>query len=89
MKLCKVVATVAATLKHPVLTHQKLLCVEPLDEEIKKSGSSFIAIDRVQAGVGDVVLVNSEGGGARMLFGVDDGPIRSVIVGVVDRIDLY
>lgn len=87
MKLCRVEGTVVATEKHPSYVGQKLLVVQPLDDRKKAEGTSFLAVDRVQAGTGDVVLVNQEGNGARQLFGVDVLPIRSVIVGIVDRVD--
>jgi microcompartment protein CcmK/EutM len=50
-------------------------------------GDSFLAVDRVQAGVGDTVLVNQEGNGARQLLKMGQQvPIRSLIVGVVDEV---
>ena len=82
MKLCKVEGSVVGAVHHKVYDGQKLLIVTPVD-----GGDSFLAVDRVQAGVGDTVLVNQEGNGARQVFGLsprDPLPIRSVIVGVVD-----
>ena len=61
--------------------------VQPVDERGAEVGHSFLAVDRVQAGEGDLVLVNSEGNGARQLFRAAKLPIRSVIVGVVDLMD--
>ncbi len=90
MKLCRVIGTVVATVKHPAFDGQKLLACQPLDAAGRFAGDSFLAVDRVQAGVGDRVLVNQEGNGARQIFGLkatDKLPIRSVIVGVVDRVD--
>jgi microcompartment protein CcmK/EutM len=64
------------------------LFVPPIDDRGAVVGHSFLAVDRVvQAGEGDIVLVNSEGNGARQLFKVAKLPIRSVIVGVVDQVD--
>ncbi|PID38756.1 MAG: hypothetical protein CSA24_00270 [Deltaproteobacteria bacterium] len=88
MKLCRVVGTVVAAVKHPTLVGTKLLAVEPVDEDRCPAGSSYLAVDRVQAGVGDLVLVNSEGGGARQLSGLSQSPMRSLIVGIVDRVDV-
>ncbi len=88
MKLCRVKGTVVSTAKHPSYAGLKLLVVQPLDEAGKDQGPSFLAVDRAQAGEGDLVLVNSEGSGARQMFGIPKLPIRSVIVGVVDRVDL-
>ena len=88
MKLCRVKGTAVATVKHPALVGTTLLVVQPLDQQLQSSGSSFLAVDRVQAGEGDLVLVNSEGGGARQLMGLDQGPIRSLVVGIVDAVDI-
>jgi ethanolamine utilization protein EutN len=82
MKLCRVEGTVVGSVHHPVYDGQKLLIVTPID-----GGDSFLAVDRVQAGVGDVVLVNQEGNGARQLLKMGQQvPIRSLIVGIVDEV---
>lgn len=87
MKMCRVKGTVVSTVKQPAYLGLKLLVVQPLDEEGKEQGNSFLAVDRVQAGEGDLVLVNSEGSGARQMFRAQKLPIRSVIVGIIDRVD--
>ena len=82
MKLCRVEGSVVAAVHHPVYDGQKLLIVTPVD-----GGDSFLAVDRVQAGVGDTVLVNQEGNGARQLLKMGQQvPIRSLIVGIVDEV---
>jgi len=82
MKLCRVEGTVVGAVHHPVYDGQKLLIVTPVD-----GGDSFLAVDRVQAGVGDTVLVNQEGNGARQLLKMGQQvPIRSLIVGIVDEV---
>jgi ethanolamine utilization protein EutN len=82
MKLCRVEGSVVGTAHHPVYDGMKLLIVQPVD-----GGDSFLAVDRVQAGVGDIVLVNQEGNGARQLLKLGQQvPIRSLIVGVVDEV---
>ncbi len=88
MKLCKVKGTVVATAKLPCYEGLKLLVVQPVDAEGRSQGSSFLAVDRVQAGEGDLVLVNSEGNGARQLFRASILPIRSLILGIVDSVDI-
>ena len=88
MILCRVEGTVVATAHHPAFDGKKLLVVQPLDEAGAARGDSFLAVDRVQAGVGDVVLVNREGNGNRQLL--KQGaivPIRSLIVGIVDEVE--
>ena len=62
----------------------------PVDASGKVVGEQFVAVDRAQAGVGDTVLINAEGGGARLVFGrklTDALAIQDVIVGVVDAFD--
>lgn len=89
MTLCKVLGTVVATQKHPAFEGRKLLLVQPLDEHQKPAGRSFIAIDhKSSAGKGDTVLVMREGGGVRQLVGNPKAPIRSIIVGVVDEVQV-
>lgn len=90
MKLAKVIGSVTATAKHPAYEAQTMLLCEPMDPQGHPTGPSFIAVDRANAGVGDTVLVNQEGNGARQMFGMkptDKLPIRSVIVGVVDHVE--
>ncbi len=86
MKLCRVLGPVVATAKHKTYVGRKLLAVQPLDENGSSIGSSFLAVDDVQAGPGDVVLVMQEGNGVRQLLKAKDLPIRSLIVGIVDRV---
>jgi ethanolamine utilization protein EutN len=90
MTLCKVLGPVIATVKHDAFQGLKLLVVQPVDEAGKAAGDSFLAVDRVSfAGEGDTVLVLREGTGIRQLFGVAPTgklPIRSCVVGVVDRV---
>lgn len=88
MTLCRVLGSVTSTVKHPKYLGLKLMVVEPLNEHGKPNGKSFLAADRVQAGPGDVVLVMREGNGVRQLFKETILPIRSIIAGIVDRVDL-
>jgi microcompartment protein CcmK/EutM len=87
MKLCRVLGSVVATAKHPMYVGRKLLAVQPLDEHGADSGASFLVVDDVQAGRGDVVLVMQEGNGVRQLLKLGTQvPIRSLIVGIVDKV---
>ena len=88
MKLCRVVGNVVSTVKHRAFDGHKLLLCQPIDQRGEDTGDAILAVDRVQAGVGDRVIVNQEGNGSRQLLGTIDGklPIRSVIVGIVDDV---
>ena len=88
MILAKVKGTVTATLKHPAYIGKKVLVVQPIEHTtMKDKGGSFLAVDSVQAGVGDTVLVAREGSTARQILGKDTDPFHSVILGIVDEID--
>jgi ethanolamine utilization protein EutN len=88
VRLCRVKGNIVATVKHPAFHARKLMIVQPLDERRQDAGDSFIAIDLAQAGPGDTVLVLSEGTGVRQLLREPKAPIRSVIVGIVDHVDV-
>ncbi|MEO8703664.1 MAG: EutN/CcmL family microcompartment protein [Kofleriaceae bacterium] len=89
MKHCRVVGPMWAAVKHPAYAGRPLFVVQPLDETGKDSGASFVAVDTAQAGVGDQVLVLTEGNGVRQILKQGDiVPIRSVIVGIVDHVEI-
>ncbi|MHB1844277.1 MAG: EutN/CcmL family microcompartment protein [Deltaproteobacteria bacterium] len=89
MRLCRVIGPVVSTVKHEAFAGRALLSVQPIDERAQDTGRSFLAIDRVQAGPGDRVLVLSEGSGVRQILGAKaPPPIRSLIVGIVDAVSL-
>ncbi|GMU62008.1 MAG: EutN/CcmL family microcompartment protein [Myxococcales bacterium] len=89
MNLCRVLGTVVATEKHPSFHGRKILVVQPVDETLAPLGKSFLAVDNTSsAGKGDVVLVLNEGSGTRQVLGDKQAPIRSLVMGVVDRLDL-
>ncbi|MFT3714271.1 MAG: EutN/CcmL family microcompartment protein [Archangium sp.] len=89
MNLCKVLGTVVATEKLAVFAGRKILVVQPLDETQKPMGKSYLAIDHTScAGKGDTVLVMNEGSGVRQVLQDKTAPIRSLIVGVVDAVDV-
>lgn len=88
MEIGKVIGTIVSTIKHPAYHSKKLLVVQPMHEAMQKEPESFIAIDQTHAGIGDTVLVLREGNGARQVTEIEDAPIISVIVGILDSIEL-
>ena len=88
MILGKVVGTVVTTISHAHFKNRRLLVVQPLLIEGEKADEDFIALDNTQAGIGDTVLVNREGNGARQVLGLPDGCVISVIVGIVDSVSV-
>lgn len=88
MIIGKVTGTVVTTVSHPHYKNRRLLIVQPLMLPGAEPEGDFLALDNTQAGVGDTVLVNREGNGARQVLENPDGCIISVIVGIVDSLYL-
>jgi microcompartment protein CcmK/EutM len=88
MKLCRVTGNVVATVKHEAYRGHKLMIVQPIDERGADTGTTFLAVDLAQAGPGDRVLVMQEGNGVRQILKQPKLPIRSIIVGIVDQVDV-
>jgi len=83
--LARIVGTVVATRKDPRLVSNKLLLVRPVDPKGKAEGNHLVAVDTVDAGVGETVLIVS-GSSARMASGMKDCPVDAAIVGIVDTV---
>jgi microcompartment protein CcmK/EutM len=88
MLLAKIVGTVVATRKDPRLVSNKLLIVRPMDPRGKAEGSYLVAVDTVDAGVGETVLIVS-GSSARMASGLKDCPVDAAVVGIVDEVSMH
>lgn len=86
MLLGRIKGNVVSTIKHPCFKGHKMLIVQPIDGDGKDIGKPILSCDTVQAGPGDVVLVQQEGNTARQLLGTKDDPFHSVIVGIVDKV---
>jgi ethanolamine utilization protein EutN len=85
--LARIVGTVVATRKDPRLVSNKLLVVRPVDPRGKADGNYLVAVDTVDAGVGETVLVVS-GSSARLASGMKDCPVDAAIVGIVDTVSV-
>ncbi|GJQ51362.1 MAG: EutN/CcmL family microcompartment protein [Anaerolineaceae bacterium] len=88
MIIGKVVGTVVTTISHAHYKNRRLLVVQPLLADGEQADEDFIALDNSHAGIGDTVLVNREGNGARQVLGNPDACVISVIVGIVDSVNL-
>ena len=84
MRLCRVEGSVDATMKDPSLSGKKIMVVQPLNTIGRADGSSFLALDQVGAGRGDLVLVMKEGGGARIVLQDKKSPVQTLIIAIVD-----
>jgi ethanolamine utilization protein EutN len=87
MILARVIGTVVATRKDDRLVSSKLLVVRPIDPTGRTEGNYLVAVDTVDAGSSETVLVVS-GSSARMAAGLKDSPVDAAIVGVVDAVDV-
>jgi len=85
--IAKIVGTVVATRKDPRLVSNKLLVARAMDPRGKADGSYLVAVDTVDAGVGETVLIVS-GSSARMAAGMKDCPVDAAVVGIIDTIDV-
>ena len=87
MKLGRVEATVVSTIQAPAFDGRRLLLCTLLDASGTPADGYLIAVDTVGAGAGETVLLLDEGGSARQILGLEHGPTRAVVVGIVDAVD--
>ena len=87
MLLARIVGTVVATRKDPRLVSNKLLLARPVDPQGKAEANYLVAVDTVDAGIGETVLIVS-GSSARMAAGMKDCPVDAAVVGIIDHVDL-
>lgn len=86
MLLGRVIGTTTSTVKHPSMEGWKLLVVQPL----KPDGRSFdgdpqIAVETLGAGIGDLVVISSDGKGTRQMLDSGTSPVRWMVLGIVDE----
>ena len=93
MFLARVTGSVVATQKVSSMVGSKLLTVEPLRvepanrEKLIGTGRTFVCVDTVGAGLGEMVLI-VQGSSARMLPDAEKLPVDSAIIGIVDRVNV-
>lgn len=89
MVLAKVIGTVTCTMKEQRYAGKRIMVVQPVNSNGEKQGRSMLAIDGVQSGVGDLVVVFDEGGSARAILDCTTCvTIRTVIGAIVDKVSL-
>ena len=88
MILCKVLGNVTSTVKHPEYYGKRIMSVQPINPETgEMRGKSFLSVDTVSSGPGEIVLVNKEGGSSRIAVKNEWAPVHSTITAIVDNID--
>ena len=80
-----VIGHATATVKHPSLTGWRMVIVQPLNNARQPEADPVIAVDKLGSGPGSVVVLNSDGKGARELIGDDKSPVRWFVIGIVDE----
>jgi len=88
MILGKVSGAIHSTINHKFYDNRKLLVVDKLDLDGKPTREYLIAVDQVGAGAGETVLVIDEGNSARSIVKDEMAPLRSIIVGIVDKVNI-
>lgn len=90
MILAKVIGNVISTIKAKGYESKKIMIVQPVGPDGSYNGKSFLALDSVQAGVGDTVLVIEEGGSARAVINEPESlTVKAVIAGIVDEVEYF
>ncbi len=85
MQLGVVIGHATSTIKHESLDGWRLVIAQPLNAQRKPEADPIVAIDKFNAGPGQVILVNSDGKGAREYVGHDKSPVRYFVAGIVDE----
>ena len=88
MLIGRVIGEVWATQKAPSHEGGEILCVQPLNLDGSDKGQPILALDAVDAGVGDRVLVTTEGFSAMTAVGRPNSPIDMAVIGVIDAVEL-
>lgn len=88
MILGRIVGSIVSTIHHSVVEGRKLLVAERLEASGRPAGGYIIALDAIGAGQGETVLILDEGNGARQILDDARAPVRSIIVGIVDAVEL-
>jgi microcompartment protein CcmK/EutM len=88
MILAKVRGRITSTIHHDSMEGRTLLVLDKLDPSGRPTGGYVIAVDAVGAGAGETVIMLDEGNGARQILEDDRAPIRAVVVGIVDELQL-
>ena len=85
MQPAKVIGSITATVKHSSMQGAKMLLVQPQLVEGQADGDPIIAVDGVGAGMGETVLITSDGRHSRKILQTDATPVRWTIIGIDDE----
>ena len=85
MQLGKVIGHATSTVKHPSLKGWRMAIVQALNVRREPEADPVVAVDKLGSGMGDTVVLNSDGKAARELIGDDKSPVRWFVIGIVDE----
>jgi ethanolamine utilization protein EutN len=85
MQLGRVIGNATATIKHPALNGLRLAVVQMLNARREPEADPVVAVDKLGSGIGQVVVLNSDGKAARELVGNDKSPVRWFVIGISDE----
>lgn len=88
MILSKVIGTIVSTQKNLALNKYKILIIQPINLDGRYIGRDLLALDTVDAGIGNTVLALQEGASAQQVLGRKDVPVHTVVVAVVDGLEV-
>ena len=84
MQLATVIGTATSTIKHASLNGWRLVVVQPLNVRREPEADPVVAVDKYNAGIGQTVILNCDGKGAREYVGNDKSPVRWFVIGIED-----
>ena len=79
-----VIGRATSTIKHRSLQGWRLVVVQPLGNAREPDGDPIVAVDKLQAGAGQQVILNADGKAAREMIGDEKSPVRYFVIGIVD-----
>jgi ethanolamine utilization protein EutN len=85
MQLGRVIGHATSTLKHPSFIGWRFVVTQMLNVNREPEADPVVAVDKLGSNVGDVVILNSDGKGARELIGDEKSPVRWFVIGIVDE----
>ena len=87
MLIARIIGEIVSTHKHPSHEGRSLLLVQPLNLDGSNRGDAVVALDAVGAGIGDRVLLATDGYSAMTSVGKSQAPIDMAVIGFIDEVD--
>ena len=85
MQLGRVIGLATSTIKHPSLNGWRMVIVQMVNAAREPEADPILAVDKFGSNLGHVVLLNSDGKGARELVGDEKSPVRWFVIGILDE----